>query len=169
MINLEEYSQHHAADLSHILAADNILKDQISSTFSGPESIFHKETINWISKKSSFTYSVLHQNVSIGLASIVPDSSAPTHCSIGYWLGSTFWNQGFGSQMFAQLLSLASSKHFSLASALIANSNIPSLRLWLKYSPTVEPVGHNKSLYKITLPNKAVHTEPLLPAAPEVR
>ena len=139
MISIELYNESHSESLAIILQNDIKLQKSLGSNFNDSTKDFHKKTTKWIHKNNSFTYSVVSDDIPIGLMSLSKYNPNNKTARIGYWISSEFWNRKVTSEAFNYLLEVAKSKSIKPVSSHIDNENITSMKIWDSYNCTKRP------------------------------
>ncbi len=157
MISLEKYDISHADDLSNLLINDSLLRNAAGVSFSGTAEEFHQGMLDWIVKNNSKSFSIILANISIGLISLSRIDSINKTAQIGYWLSSKYWNRGFMSEAFNEVLHEAVRRGINSVWAAIDNKNIASIKIWQKYDFNTKAIDGHKTKYTIKLPDKSLH------------
>lgn len=84
---------------------------------------------------------VLNQQVAIGTISLSHIDLTNNAARCGFWLGSRFQGQGYGSAALSAILFKAKQLGIKEISATIATDNYSSLRVWGKFGAVIEPDG----------------------------
>jgi ribosomal-protein-alanine N-acetyltransferase len=87
-------------------------------------------------------FAILLENIAIGTISLSHQDIAEKKARIGCWISSRYWNNGYTSQAFCQLLDYAKGKGIKQCSAKIKEDNLASKRIWEKYGGKVEIINH---------------------------
>ncbi len=152
MISTERYNVSHAGDLSALLINDFTLRDVLGTSFDGTAEEFQAGMLDWIENNNAQSFSIVLSNRAVGLISICRIDLEQKTSQIGYWLASEYWNRGFMSKAFKDVLQEAAKLGIKTASATIDNNNIASQKLWRKYDFETEAMGEKKTKYILKVP-----------------
>ena len=95
IITLEPYNVCHSRNLSALLCADIMLKNELGVTFDGTPQDFHQETLDWTTDTSSASFAIIYSRSAVGLISLLHIDLEKHTARVGYWLASRYWSQGF--------------------------------------------------------------------------
>jgi len=99
---------------------------------------FRDATEAWCVRTNSVSLAVVDRNDrAFGLISLSHIDDSERTGGIGYWIGSDYWGQGYGTESFALVLSLARKLGITSVSATINKNNTPSIRLWSHHNATI--------------------------------
>ncbi|MDA3952641.1 MAG: GNAT family N-acetyltransferase [Bacteroidales bacterium] len=140
--NIEEGNSKIINDLVSILNNDNILAKTLGeSTKSISTDEFISFNTDWAKKNKATLFSILLDNQAIGLISLSKIDPVESSAKIGYWIGSQYWNKGYSTAAFKQVLEFARSKQIKIVSSSIEKNNIASLSIWYKFGAIIEDKG----------------------------
>ncbi|TAN54917.1 MAG: N-acetyltransferase [Rhodospirillales bacterium] len=123
-----------SADLANLLNFDKGLPDGIKTRKGAP--LETSETIlsftrDWCQKKSAMYFAiVLHKRQAIGSISLSHLNSYNRSAQCGYWIGSAFQGQGYGTGAFSKVLTISRELGLRQLSATIQTANVASKRIW---------------------------------------
>lgn len=142
---LEIFESKHAKDLSNILNSDTKLRPELELESLISEDDFLAQTNTWILNNNSESFAIMQDQQAIGLISLSHIKQNEKSARIGYWLASSYWNQGIGTRAFEAVLQVAKNKKLKSVSATIPESSIASLKIWQKFGATLKLNNNNYS------------------------
>lgn len=121
-----------------ILDNDKMLIEQLGNC-KGPLSCaeFVAHTKKWSKKNKAQVFAIINREA-IGLISLSHINKRTKTAKIGYWIASKYWNKGYGSKAFEQILNLAREKNIKIVSCLISKENKASKVIWEKFNAKFE-------------------------------
>ena len=129
-------------DLIYILNTDSELaKSLCNNTNTISHSEFIKFNNDWIEKNDAVMFSILVDDRAIGIISLSKINHDEGSANIGYWIGSKYWNKGYTTEAFMQVLEYARNKQIKTVSSSIEKDNTASLSIWKKFNASMEDQG----------------------------
>lgn len=131
-------------DLVGILNNDKKLIKQLGS-LKEPLSCagFVTHTKKWSKKNKAQVFAIIMNREAIGSISLSHINRRTQAARIGYWIASKYWNKGYTSKAFEQILNLAKEENIKFASCLIPKENRASRAIWEKFNAKLEQKGDN--------------------------
>ncbi len=129
-------------NLAGILKNDKKLIEQLGNRkepLSCDEFITH--TRKWSKKNKAQVFAIIINREAIGLISLSHINRRKQTARIGYWVASRYWNKGYSSKAFAQILNLAKKDNIKIVSCLISKENRASKAMWEKFNAKFEQKG----------------------------
>lgn len=137
MITLKPIQGTYIGHLVGILNNDSTLGEQLSSNTDPitPEQ-FTDRNAEWAKRTNSEMYAIVLEDEAIGMISLSHIDMANRTAQIGYWLASTYWNNGYTSAAFGNMLTKARQAGIASVSATIDTKSEASKAIWLKSGAT---------------------------------
>jgi RimJ/RimL family protein N-acetyltransferase len=137
-ISLNILVKEHAATLTDILNHDQLLAVANNGTLSHIQpTAFIEQCAEWMRRKHGQTYAILHDGRPIGTISLSSGGLPKRHGRVGYWLASDYWNRGYGTAAFHELMKVAQSEGFKQIETIFAAEASPaSIAIWKKKGAT---------------------------------
>ena len=131
-------------DLVNILNTDKKLSKRLGSD-RRPLSCAKFVAYNkqWSKKNKAEIYAIIMHHEAIGLISLSRIDRSTQTARIGYWIASKYWNKGYTSKAFAQMLDLAKEANIKLISCSISKKNRESKVIWQKFNAEFIDKGDN--------------------------
>jgi len=140
--NIKEINNNQIDDLITILNTDKELQKELGNnkrTTSRPEFIkFNKE---WTEKNNAEIFAITLNDEAIGLISLSKISKEAGTANIGYWIASKYWNKGYTTKAFEQVLNFAKKGNIKTVSCSIDNENTKSVSIWKKFNADFKNEG----------------------------
>jgi len=95
----------------------------------------------WSKKNKAQIFAIIMNYNAIGLISLSRINKIKKTAKIGYWIASKYWNKGYTSDAFKQILSFAKDNNIKLVSCSIPKENITSWVIWRKFNANFEKKG----------------------------
>jgi [ribosomal protein S5]-alanine N-acetyltransferase len=137
---LKELNPEQVKELMYILNNDIKLLEHLGND--KPISISYSEFVShnkdWISKYNAQIFSIIANNEAIGLISLSHINHKDHTAKIGYWITSKYWNRGYTSLAFKQVLNLAREMNITHVSCSISKNNKESKAIWQKFDAVFE-------------------------------
>lgn len=95
---------------------------------------FIADNKQWSEKNKAQIFAVIMDCNAIGLISLSRINKITQTAKIGYWITSKYWNKGYASEAFEQILNLAKKNNIKLVSCSIPKGNIESKAIWQKFN-----------------------------------
>lgn len=131
-------------DLVDILNND---KELIQELGGNEELISSREFVSynneWVDKNKAKIFAIILDNKAIGLISLSRINKKTHEARVGYWIASKYWNHGYTSKAFEQLLNLAKEYNIRFILGTIFKDNKKSLTIWKKFNARFEKEGDN--------------------------
>ena len=84
----------------------------------------------WCKSTNSELFAIVLNDAAIGTISLSKQDMVNKKSQIGYWIGSSYWNNGYTTAAFKELLNYAKSKNMKYVTAKIQENNIASIKIW---------------------------------------
>lgn len=128
-----------AIQLLEILNTDSILRDKLGSKkYKISKDKFIQRNNQWAKSKNAEIFAIILNNIAIGMISLSHQDVVQKKAKAGYWISSKYWNHGYTSQAFSQILDFARKKEFKYLSGTINCTNLGSRKIWEKYDAKIE-------------------------------
>lgn len=148
---IKEINDNFAIQLVEILNTDSILRDKLDSKkYKITKDKFIQHNNEWAKSKNAEIFAIVLNNSAIGMISLSNQNVAQKKANVGYWISSKYWNNGYTSQAFSQILDFARKKEFKYLSATIECVNLSSRKIWEKHNSKAELID-NKVFVSIVL------------------
>lgn len=139
IIHLNDVSIELAEELAQILSEDGKLQGAMGSRnvkTTGEEYIIGCN--KWMLSRNADMFAIVLGEKAIGSISLSHQDTVNHKARVGYWIGSSYWGNGYASQAFSQILKFARLKNILYVSATIKEDNLASKRIWERYGAKVE-------------------------------
>ena len=148
-VSISSPGRREAQDLAVLLGTDTLLRQNLGIPPDDEEKPTAQEVLDkleqWGQRTHSITLAILDsQGRAIGTISLSHLREEEHSGRIGYWLGSSFWGRGYGSEAFALALGLALRLGITHLSVNIDADNIASRRIWRRYGAVEEEHPNGK-------------------------
>lgn len=90
----------------------------------------------WEKRKDGYNFIIACDGLSIGSISYHRKNNDVAGC--GYWIESSLWGKGFGTEAFAKFLPIIQNAGFKYVTANIIMENKASLQIWKKYTNDIK-------------------------------
>lgn len=131
-------------DLVDILNNDKKLIQELGGS---EELISSREFVSynneWADKNKAKIFAIILDDKAIGLISLSRINKKTHEAGVGYWIASKYWNHGYTSKAFEQLLNLAKEYNIRFILGTISKDNKKSLAIWKKFNARFETRGDN--------------------------
>ena len=84
----------------------------------------------WAKDKNADIFYITESGIPIGMISLSKQDPLNRTACVGYWIASKYWNKGYATRAFGDIIEIAREKGFVTLSAKIDRNNVYSLRLW---------------------------------------
>ena len=113
---------------------------------------FRDDTEAWCVRTNSVSLAVVDRDDrAFGLISLSHIDDSQRTGGIGYWIGSDYWGQGYGTEAFTLVLSLARKLGITSVSGTINKNNTTSIRLWSRHNATIADLPDDRVKCTINL------------------
>ena len=129
-------------DLVGILNNDKKLIEQLGNRkepLSCAEFVTH--TKKWSKKNKAQVFAIIMNREAIGSISLSHINRRTQTARIGYWITSKYWNKGYTSKAFEQILNLAKEENIKIVSCSTSKENRASKAIWEKFNAKFEEKG----------------------------
>ncbi len=126
VMNLRTFNLNDAARVTELLQDEEISKWTSNIPFPYSE----QHAIEWIERNDRSSFAIEVNSVVVGCISYWVNSDS--ELEVGYWLGKSYWGQGFCSEALSMMLSLPNFPATSKIVAKVIPENIGSQRVLLK-------------------------------------
>jgi hypothetical protein len=139
-------------EIAFLLNEDQELRVKLGSAIKENTklSVFNK-LIDWQDKNSAKSKLIEVNGEIVGLISLSKIDYERKIASIGYWIGSKYWNKGIGKKAFALCMEMATTMGIDIVKAQIEIENIPSRKIWEKYRCSIKELGNGNLEYSIEI------------------
>ncbi|WP_454052952.1 GNAT family N-acetyltransferase [Clostridium sp. Marseille-Q7071] len=152
-IFIKSINDDYAMQLVDILNNDYGLKNALDSSENKiSKSEFIDYNKQWCQNKNAEIFAIILNDIAIGIISLSHQDIKEQKAQIGYWISSKYWENGYTSCAFSQVLNLARKKGIKYISATIKSDNIASKSIWIKNGAKIEETN-DKLNALITLKN----------------
>lgn len=134
-MKLVTINQEYAAQLAEILSTDHTLNEHLSGEQELPHVTpdeYYWTTRQWEKKNGGRVYAIVDQKQVLGVLTYLPLSDSAA--TVGYWIRSNLWNQGYASRALNLFRRVAGDKGFHYLTANIPKSNPAALAIWRKHT-----------------------------------
>ena len=132
-ITVAELALAHSGALAHILSTDERLHHELnpqgSITNVGPQEYFDT-CVRWAERRNGRCYAILLGEQPIGSISLCDIDYEKRVASVGYWLASGHWGNGYATKAFARLIAEATNMTIAKLTCCISPDNVASLAMW---------------------------------------
>jgi RimJ/RimL family protein N-acetyltransferase len=128
-----------AEALSDLLRDDKKLAEELGISQTMDPKTYLADIRRWQAKTNSESFAIILNKRAIGLISLSHQSG--DEARVGYWLASIYWNKGYTSQAFDQILTHAKTKGFRIIRATIDPDNLASVAIWKNRKASLEMRG----------------------------
>lgn len=97
----------------------------------------------WSKKNKAQIFAIIINREAIGLISLSRINKKAQTARIGYWIASKYWNKGYTSEAFKQILNLAKDNNIKFVSCSIPKENRESEAIWKKFNAKFEEKGNS--------------------------
>jgi RimJ/RimL family protein N-acetyltransferase len=132
MLTIRPLQEEHAERLVTILNNDGALRAELGTAEVVAIEGFLQRLRVWMEEHRGTTYAIVLDRSPIGTISISQAGMGEGTVRIGYWLASEYWNKGFGTEAFKQMLDVARGKGATTAIATIPKTSLASYKIWQK-------------------------------------
>lgn len=142
-IFIKSINDDYAIELVDILNNDSRLKNALNlegNKISKLEFIDYND--QWCNKNNAEIFAIVLNDIAIGTISLSHQNIKERKAQIGYWISSKYWDNGYTSCAFSQVLNLAREKGIKYISATIEENNLASKRIWIKNGAKVEAIDN---------------------------
>ena len=132
-ISIRELTQEDSRQLASLLCEDGILRRDLGMAREDRPTgeAFDRHIRDWCRSRNAITYAiVLGDGTAIGTISLSHIDRADHSARIGYWIGSSYRNRGYGTKAFEQVMAETFSQDILRVRASIERDNLPSRRIW---------------------------------------
>jgi len=138
-IVLEDIEKH-TIQLIWFLNNDERLAKYLGTTNSAKvtEQEFLEKNEKWVVEKNTDMFAIVLGGKALGMISLSYQDVINHTARIGYWIGSTYWNKGYGSKAFQLTLDHAKKRKFKCVSSTISKDDIASKTIWDKFGAQTE-------------------------------
>ena len=92
----------------------------------------------WSEKNKAQVFAIIMNREAIGSISLSHIDRRTQTARIGYWVASKYWNKGYTSKAFEQILNLAKEEDIKIVSCSIFKENRASKAIWEKFNAKFE-------------------------------
>lgn len=140
-VTLEDVCKH-SAEITWLLNNDSQLRLWLCSHYANSisEQDFFADIKKWLQKQNTDTYAIALDKKAIETISLSHQDIVQRTAQIGYWIGSKYWNKGYATEAFRNILLSAKQKRFEYVFSTIDKNNIAS-RLWEKHHAICTPMN----------------------------
>jgi len=110
--------------LAKYMGLDNLVKVT--------EKEFLEKNEKWVTEKHTDMFAIVLGEKAIGMISLSHQDEVNRTAQIGYWMGSAYWNKGYGSKAFKLILDHAKEREFKYVSSTMRKGDIATKKLWDK-------------------------------------
>ena len=135
---IQELDRKHLKELVYILNNDIKLIQRLGNNKPISYSNFISHNKQWMSKYHAQIFAIIMNDEAIGLISLSQINNKNQTAKIGYWITSKYWNKGYTSVAFEQMLNLAKKTNIKQVSCSIPKNNKESKAIWQKFDATFE-------------------------------
>ena len=139
---IEGLENKYLKNLVDILNNDKKLIEKLGSDkklLSCDEFIAHNK--QWSKKNKAQIFAIIMNDEAIGLISLSRINKVTQTANIGYWITSKYWNKGYTSEAFEQILNLAKDNNIRIVSCSISKENRESKAIWQKFNAKFKEKG----------------------------
>jgi len=141
-ICLQDMEERYVDDLVDIINTDERLREALGSKEKTTTREEFESTIEqWQIRTNSKTFAIVLSHKAIGTISLGHINEAENIAEVGYWIGSSYWNNGYTTEAFDQIMDLARELKIKLITASIKKDNIASKIIWEKFNSEFEEDG----------------------------
>jgi len=136
-----------AQALDEMLCTDAQLRQALGSERTGPPDAARwlADTEGWCERTNSISFAIVdEQGCAIGMISLSHVDEATRTARCGYFIESSCRGQGYTTEAFGLVVSLARRLGLKSLSATVAADNTASLRIWLRHDATTEGAPNGK-------------------------
>lgn len=133
---LELLNQKHSIKLAEIIGTDKLLHQFLSPSKPMTQvnaQEFFSHCTKWSIQTSSILYAILLENHPIGQISLSHINFKEQSAKCGYWVASTYWDNGTGTKAFLLILKEARLRGILTLTGTIDKTNFASIALWKKH------------------------------------
>ena len=102
------------------------------------EQEFLEKNEQWVVEKHTDMFAIVLGKKALGMISLSHQDVIKHTARIGYWLGSAYWNKGYGSEAFQLILDHAKKREFKCVSSTISKEDVVSKNIWDKFGAQSE-------------------------------
>ena len=102
------------------------------------EQEFVEKNKRWVVEKHTDMFAIVVRGKALGMISLSHQDIINHTARIGYWLGSAYWDKGYGSKAFQLILDHAKKREFKCVSSTISKDDIASKTIWDKFGAQTE-------------------------------
>jgi [ribosomal protein S5]-alanine N-acetyltransferase len=153
-ISIRELTQEDSRQLASLLCEDRVLRRDLGMAREDRPTgeAFDRHIRDWCRSRNAFTYAIiLGDGTAIGTISLSHINRENHSARIGYWIGSSYRNRGYGTKAFERVMAEALSQGMTRVRASIERDNLPSRRIWEGHSGYVAHREGEKVTYEIEL------------------
>jgi len=151
-IKLVAISEQKCTDIAYFLEEDTCLIEKLGIKKRRiTKKIVYNEAIEWQEANKAIIKLIEYNNEVIGTITLSKIDKENKTASIGYWIGSKYWNKGIGKTAFALCLKNAKEMGIEKVNGRIADSNIASRKIWGKYNHYENEIGNDRKEYSIVI------------------
>jgi ribosomal-protein-alanine N-acetyltransferase len=132
-VYIREPTQEDSRRLASLLCEDGILRRDLGMAREDRPTgeAFDRHIRDWCRSRNAITYAiVLGDGTAIGTISLSHIDREDHSARIGYWIGSSYRNRGYGTKAFERVMAEAFSQDILRVRASIERDNLPSRRIW---------------------------------------
>ena len=151
-ISIREPTQEDSRQLASLLCEDCILRRDLGMAREDRPTgeAFGRHIRDWCRSRNAFTYAIiLGEGTAIGTISLSHIDREDHSARIGYWIGSSYRNRGYGTKAFERAMAEALSQGMVRVRASIERDNLPSRRIWEAHGGYVIRHEGEKATYEI--------------------
>lgn len=127
-----------SAQLVDIMNTDSVLAQALGGLQPCTTDEFIQSNTAWSVRCSAEIFAIVLDERAVGMMSLSHQNVAERTARIGYFLGSSYWGNGYTGEAFRQMLEYAREKGFLSVSASIKPDNAASLRIWEKHGARMQ-------------------------------
>lgn len=132
---IEKLDEDQVKELLNILSYDKkLIKSLNGKKKTVSDEKFIADNKQWSKDNNAKIYSIMRTNNSIGLISLSHIDIQNKKAKIGYWIVSKYWNKGYTTEAFGQILDIAKENNIKFVSCSIPKDNQFSKRIWQKFN-----------------------------------
>lgn len=135
---LKELDRKPLKELVYILNNDIELIKCMGNSKPISYSSFIEQNKQWMIKYHAQIFAIIADYEAIGLISLSQINHKNQTAKIGYWITSKYWNKGYTSTAFEQILDVARKTNIKHVSCSIPKDNKESKAIWQKFDATFE-------------------------------
>lgn len=153
-IFLQRINKKNSSGLARILSNDVSLGEVLHPDQNFPISSsehFYQSTKEWEEQNNAQCFAIMSDGVAVGMISLSHIDKLNMSANIGYWIASSEWGKGIGTQAFNQMLDYARRLKLRKVSATIAKENLASIKIWQRHGAKISASGNSKLRIELAL------------------